>query len=356
MNVQTNIPLSQLTTMRLGGNANYVVDTTTPDELRQAYLNAKQIAQPTYIIGGGSNLIAHDEGFPGVVILNKIGGIQIIADDSQSTTITAGGGVIWDDLVKFTVEHGLSGIACMSGIPGTVGAAPVQNIGAYGQEVANTFLYLDAYDINLDKFVRLERTDCNFAYRSSIFRTSEVGHYAICSITLQLPKNLLQPPFYDSLQKRLDEIGVTQYTPQVIRDNVLAIRADKLPDPAVMPNAGSFFKNAVVEAWKAEEIRSNGYSDLPTYPVDETYQKIPAGWLIDQSDLKGEVLHGIKIHDKNAVVLINESATSYNDLQDAKNEIISKVKERFQITLEQEPLDLTPPDQLPTIQKNTTRV
>ena len=341
MNVQTNIPLSQLTTMRIGGNASYVIDVTTPDELRQAYLSAKQLNLPTYIIGGGSNLIAHDEGFPGVIIRNQIGNIKIITDDSQSTTINAGGGVIWDDLVKFTVEHGLFGIACMSGIPGTVGAAPVQNIGAYGQELADTILSLDAYDIQQDKFVKLEKADCNFSYRSSIFRTTEVGHYAIYSVTLQLPKIQLQPPFYESLQKRFDELGTKEYTAQAIRDSVLAIRTNKLPDPSVTPNAGSFFKNAVVESWKAEELRGNGYSDLPSYTVDETYQKIPAGWLIEQSDLRGEVLHGIKVHDKNAVVLINESASSYQDLNAAKTEIINAVHDKFQITLEQEPLELT---------------
>lgn len=353
MYVQTNIPLSQLTTMRIGGNASYVVDVTTPDELRQAYQNAKQLNLPAYIIGGGSNLIAHDEGFNGVIVRNLIGGIEIVSDDASSITIKAGGGMKWDDLVKFSVEHGLYGIACMSGIPGTVGAAPVQNIGAYGQELAETMVSLEAYDLQQDAFVQLERADCGFSYRSSIFRTTEVGHYAIYSVTLQLPKAPLLPPFYESLQKRLEELGVTEYTAQTIRDNVLAIRTDKLPDPSVLPNAGSFFKNAVVESWKAEEIRNNGYSDLPTYAVDETYQKIPAGWLIEQSDLKGDVLHGIKIHSKNAVVLINESATGYEDLQNAKAEIIKVVQERFQITLEQEPLELTPPEPLPTITVNS---
>lgn len=339
--------------MKIGGNADYVVDVTSPDELRQAYLNAKKLTLPTYIIGGGSNLIAHDEGFQGVIIHNKIGGIEVITDDQQSTVIKVGSGILWDDLVKLTVEHGLYSIACMSGIPGTVGAAPVQNIGAYGQELSSTFVSLEAYDILQDKFVVLDHTDCNFSYRSSIFRTSEVGHYAIYSVTLQLPKIPLQPPLYDSLQKRLETAGITQYSPQIIRDNVLAIRAEKLPDPAVMPNAGSFFKNAVVESWKAEELKNNGYSDLPTYAVDETYQKIPAGWLIDQSDLKGEVLHGMKIHDKNAVVLINESATGYSDLQEAKKEIIETVNGRFNIILEQEPLELLPLEQSSAIIENT---
>ncbi|MCA9335245.1 UDP-N-acetylmuramate dehydrogenase, partial [Candidatus Saccharibacteria bacterium] len=191
--------------------------------------------------------------------------------------------------------------------------------------------------------------DCNFSYRSSIFRSTESGHYAILSVTLQFQKTPLQPPFYDSLQKRFDQNNITNFTPQIIRENVLAIRADKLPNPSTTPNAGSFFKNPIIEAWKVDDIRSNGYSDLPTYPVDETYMKIPAGWLIEQCDLKGEILHGIRIHDKNAVVLINQSATGYEDLKNAKDQIISAVSEKFQIILEQEPLELVPPTQIPTL-------
>lgn len=328
--------------MKIGGNASYVIQATTRDELRQAYLNAKKLNLPVYIIGGGSNLIARDEGFPGVIILNKIPGITVVADDHESTTIGGGGGETWDDFVKFSVERGLSGIEALSGIPGTVGAAPVQNIGAYGQELADNFVSLEAYDSQTDQFVTLGWDQCEFSYRHSIFRGSAAGRYAIYQITVKLLKKQPEPPFYDSLQRRLDEQNITEFTPQIIRDNVLAIRADKLPDPAQLPNAGSFFKNAIVEHWQADPIRQE-YPDAKTYDVDGGKVKIPAGWLIEAADLKGEVLHGMKIHDKNAVVLINQSANSYTDLASAREEIIDTVRDKFQITLEQEPLELVPP-------------
>jgi len=342
MNVKTNIMLSALTTMKIGGNANYVVEVTTREELQQAYQNAEKFGQPVYMIGGGSNLIARDEGFAGVIVLNRIPGIDIVSDDFESTTISGGSGVSWDDFVKFSVERGLSGIEALSGIPGTVGAAPVQNIGAYGQELTDNFVSLEAYDIQTDQFVTLTWDQCEFSYRHSIFRGESAGRYAICHVTLRLLKKNPEPPFYDSLQQRLDEQSITDFTPQIIRDNVLAIRADKLPDPVRLPNAGSFFKNPIVEHWQSDPIVQE-YPDVKTYDMTDKLVKIPAGWLIEAVNLKGEELHGIKIHDRNAVVLINQSAGSYADLAAAREEIIDAVRDKFQITLEQEPLELTSP-------------
>lgn len=344
MNVQTNIPLSQLTTMRLGGNASYVAHVTTREELRQIYQNARQMSQPVYIIGGGSNLIAHDEGFPGVIVHMQIPGMEVTADGEDSTIIRAGGGEVWDDLVKFSVLRGLTGIEAMSGIPGTVGAAPVQNIGAYGQELADTFVSLEAYDTATDQFVTLTSEDCGFAYRHSIFRGEAQGRYAIYSVTLKLWKKLPTPPFYDSLQNRLDTLHITEYTPQVIRENVLAIRASKLPDPSKLANSGSFFKNVMVEEWQVNNIRDQ-VGDVRAFNQGDGMYKIPAGWLIEMCDLRGETLHGIKVHDDNAVVLINESAQSYADLAAARQQIIDTVLGKFQITLTQEPLELPSPQQ-----------
>jgi UDP-N-acetylmuramate dehydrogenase len=339
VNVQTNIPLSTLTTMRLGGNASYVAEVTTPEQLQQVYQNAKKMNQPVYVIGGGSNLIAHDDGFAGVIILNKIPGIDIIADDTTSTTVRAGGGEIWDNLVKFTVDRNLAGIEAMSGIPGTVGAAPVQNIGAYGQELADTFISLEAYDTTTDSFVTLSWEDCGFSYRHSIFRGDSAGRYIISAVTLALDKRVPEPPFYESLQKYLDANDIHEYNVQTIRVAVLAVRENKLPDPAKLPNAGSFFKNAIVEQWKVDELRKE-YPDIPTFAVDDKHVKIPAGWLIEQCELKGQVINGMKVHDGNAVVLINDSATSYADLAAAREEIIGAVRDKFQIVLQQEPLEL----------------
>jgi UDP-N-acetylmuramate dehydrogenase len=344
MNVQTNIPLSTLTTMKLGGNANYVADVTTKDELQSIYNNSKKINQPVYVIGGGSNLIAHDEGFPGLIVHNKIMGITLINDTPESTTVTAGGGESWDGLVKYAVDLGLQGIEAMSGIPGTVGAAPVQNIGAYGQELSTTFVSLEAYDTTRDGFVTLSWEDCNFSYRNSIFRSTEAGRYIITSVTLTLYKRAPESPYYDALEKYFAENNIDSATAtiQMIRDAVIKIRAYKLPDPTKTPNTGSFFKNAIVENWKAEDL-ARTYDTLKLYPADEEHMKIPAGWLIETCELKNELLHGMRVHEGNAVVLVNESATSYSDLAAAREEIISAVRDKFQIVLEQEPLELVLP-------------
>jgi UDP-N-acetylmuramate dehydrogenase len=339
MNVQTNIPLKDFTTMRLGGNARFLAEATTLDDLKSLYQNATKTNMPVFIIGGGSNLIVHDEGFNGLVIVNRIPGFEVIADDEDSTTIKVGAGEIWDSVVERTVDMNLSGIEALSAIPGTAGAAPVQNIGAYGQEVADTLQYVEAYDTKTDSFVRLDASDCEFSYRHSIFRGSEQGRYAITAIVLRLVKTAPQPPFYDSLQKYMDENNITDHTPASIRQAVMAIRRDKLPDPSVVANSGSFFKNAVVEAWQAKELEEE-YPGIPIYKMDDDHYKVATGWLIDQANFKGEVLHGMRVHTGNALVLINESATGYADLEAARTEIINAVRDKFRITIQQEPLEM----------------
>lgn len=326
--------------MKIGGPASYVADVASGEELRQIYLNARKMGEPAYVIGGGSNLIAPDEGFSGVIIHNQIKGIDVLNDNKDLTTFRVGGGEIWDEFVAMTVERGLLGIEAMSGIPGTVGAAPVQNIGAYGQELADTFVSLEAYDTFNDRFVELKWDDCGFSYRNSIFRGEAAGRYIIAFVTITLYKRAPEPPFYASLQTYFDDNNISEYTVQRVREAVLSIRAGKLPDPKIYANSGSFFKNPIVEDWQVTELRNN-YPDVPTYQVDEKHFKIPAGWLIEAADLKGKVLHGIKVHDGNAVVLINESANGYADLAAARTEVIATVRDKFQIMIEQEPLELT---------------
>lgn len=341
MNVQTNIPLASLTTMKIGGNANYVVDIRSEEDLQQVYQNAKKLNQPVYVIGGGSNLIARDEGFAGVIIHMRMGGIEILDENQETTTVAAAAGEVWDVFVKQMVEKDLSGIEALSGIPGTVGAAPVQNIGAYGQELANVFVSLDAYDTHTDSFTTLTKEECGFAYRHSIFRGEAAGRYIITRVTLRLNKNRPQPPFYDALQQYLEQhqIGTMTVTVQIIRGAVLEIRSNKLPDPTQLPNAGSFFKNPIVDRQHAETLQVT-YPQMPTYPVDDAHVKIPAGWLIQSANFKGRVLHGIKSHDGNAVVLVNQSAKGYADLAAARTEITTTVAQKFGINLEQEPLEI----------------
>ena len=339
MEIHTNIPLKNYTTMRLGGNARFMTEVHTPEEAAEVYRNAKSQQLPVFILGGGSNLIVRDEGFNGLVIRNRIPGFEIIEDQASHTVIRVGAGENWDEVVKRTVEMNLTGIEAMSAIPGTAGAAPVQNVGAYGQEISDTLISLDAYDSETDRFVTLQNADCGFSYRHSIFRGGAAGRYVIVSITVKLFKTAPQPPFYKAIEDYFAAHNITLFTPQIIRDAVIAIRADKLPDPTVTPNTGSFFKNAIIEDWQLTDLRKE-YPDIPTYDMPDGKFKIPTGWLIEQAGLKGTTLHGMRVHDKNALVLINESATSYQDLASARDEIIGNVRDKFRITITQEPLEI----------------
>lgn len=339
MDIHTNIPLKNYLTMKLGGSARFMTTVTTPEELSAAVRNARSQSVPFFILGGGSNVVARDEGFPGIVIRNRILGFEVLNEDASSTTIKIGAGENWDEIVAKTVDMGLSGIEAMSAIPGTIGAAPVQNVGAYGQEIADTLIELEAYDAEQDRFVLLKNADCGFAYRHSMFRGDQAGRYGIINVTLNLFKTAPQPPFYAALQQYLDEHSITLFTPSVIRDAVTAIRADKLPDPKVRPNTGSFFKNAIIESWQLDDLRQT-WPDMPSYDLGDKRVKIPTGWLIEKVGLKGQLLHGMRVHDKNALVLINESATCYQDLAYARAEIIAKVRDTFRIQIEQEPLEI----------------
>ncbi|MEO6109732.1 MAG: UDP-N-acetylmuramate dehydrogenase [Candidatus Saccharimonadales bacterium] len=339
MEVHTNIPLKNFTTMKLGGPARFFVEVRTIDELLAVYRNAISKQLPVFILGGGSNVVAKDEGFSGLIIRIRIPGFDIVSDDINTTTIKIGAGEGWDETVKKTVDMRLSGIEAMSAIPGTVGAAPVQNVGAYGQEISDTLVSVEAYDSQTNQIVSLQNEECGFSYRHSIFRGDQKGRYVITSITVKLSKSLPQAPFYEALQTYFDEHNIKIFTQQIVRDAVIAIRTDKLPDPAVKPNTGSFFKNAVVEQWQADELKRT-YPDMKTFGMPDGMVKIPTGWLIEQVGFKGQLLHGMRVHDKNTLVLINESAASFADLQQARDEIIGGVRDKFRIQIEQEPLEI----------------
>lgn len=340
MDIHTNIPLKNYLTMKIGGNARFMTDIHAADEIPDLITRAKSQQLPIFILGGGSNTLVGDEGFPGLVLRNRIMGFEVIAETASDATVKIGAGENWDDVVKRVVDMKLSGVECLSAIPGTTGAAPVQNIGAYGQEVAETLVSLEAYDMQTDKFATLTNEECRFAYRSSIFREADMGRYIITSITLRLYKAAPQPPFYQAVQDYLDQNAITIYTVETLRQAVTAIRADKLPDPRERPNTGSFFKNAILEDWQLADIRRD-YPDVPVYEMSGGAHKISTGWLIEQAGLKGSLLHGMRVHDRNALVLINESATSYADVAAARGEIIGAVRDKFRIQIEQEPLEMT---------------
>lgn len=336
MQTQNSVPLSALTTMRLGGLAQRVVTVTSADELKEVVVASLASGQKFFILGGGSNVIARDEEFHGTIILNRIPGFEVIDETDATTTIRIGGGENWDETVARTVELNLSGIEAMSAIPGTVGATPVQNVGAYGQEIADTLTELQALDAKTMEFVTLTKADCNFTYRNSIFKDPARRHHIIVSITLSLAKTEMKPPFYTSLQNYFDQHDITDYSPASVREAVVAIRANKLPDPSRIANTGSFFKNPIVDVATATALAEK-YPDMPQFPMPNIGMKLAAGWLIEQAGLKGYANHGMKTYENNALVLVNESASSYDNLHDFQAEIVDKIQSVFGVTLEQEP-------------------
>jgi len=338
MNYQENISLSTLTTMRLGGVAKYVVEITTQDDLLKVIAFARQHNLPWFVLGSGSNVVAKGD-FNGIIILNRIKGFEKLSEDKNSVTYKIGAGEVWDSVVERLVVKNLSGVEAMSDIPGCAGSTPIQNVGAYGQEIADVLVDLDAFDTNTDQFVTLNHDDCEFSYRNSIFKNPETRHHIITSITLRLSKELPQPPFYRSLNKYFVESSITDYSPTNIRAAVIAIRGDKLPDPTEIASAGSFFKNPIVSRETAEKLLSE-FPDVPHWSMSNDQEKLAAGWLIEQAGLKSYSAHGMQIYPKNALVVTNISAQSAVDLEKFKSEIIARVQEKFGVILEQEPENL----------------
>jgi UDP-N-acetylmuramate dehydrogenase len=308
---------------------------STKEDLKEALEWANKRNKPTLMLGGGSNII-FSNGYHGLVIINALHGFEVVSEDDESVVMRIGAGEIWDDIVAQSVARGLSGIERLSAIPGTAGATPVQNVGAYGAEIADVLIELEAYDTKTKTFVTLLSKDCKFSYRNSIFKSPKDRHYIITSITIRLSKRPPEPPFYEALQAYLHKHHVTEYSPAALRGAVVAIRAQKLPDPHILANTGSFFKNPIVQRGKLTQLQQD-YPDMPSYEMEDGRIKLLAGWLIDQTGLKGYRSHGMKIYEKNALVFINESAKGYDDLAAFRQEIIDKVHERFGITLEQEP-------------------
>lgn len=351
MKIRENVPISELTTMRLGGATRYLVEVEQEDDIRAAYEFARERGLPVWIMGGGANTIGRDEGFAGVIILNRLKGIfvqqgdKLVAaqdlDDAElggELIVVAMGGEIWDDLVKFAAEKGYTGIEAMSMIPGTVGAAPVQNIGAYGQELSQVVESVRAYDTKSGEIVTLTKPEMKMGYRTTRFNTGEdVGRFFIISVTLKLRRGELEPPFYNSLQRYIDEHGVKDFSPVSIRKMVCEIRDQKLPDPEKVASAGSFFKNVRVTPEEVESVKAKG---MPVWVNADGSGKLNSGWLIEACELKGKEMYGFRVSDKAALVLINESAKSYADLAKARQEVIDAVREKFGFVLEQEPVEI----------------
>ncbi len=338
MKIEEQVPLRDYSTMRLGGNARYMATANSKQELQEALAWAQERSLKFIVIGGGSNLIWRDEGFDGLVILNRISGVSVEQLNDREALFTVGGGENWDDFVIETVDQGYSGIEFLSWIPGRAGAAPVQNIGAYGRELSDVLVSLDALDSETSQIVTISAEDCGFGYRTSRFNRADKGRFLIVSITLKLTKEHAQPPFYGSVEQYLQEHQITDHSPAVLREAVITVRKKKLPDPDEVANNGSFFANPIVSAEQLRKLQAD-YPNIVFWELDDQTYKVSAAWLIDQAGFKDyhDAETGMATWNRQPLVLINEHARSAKDLLKFKAKIVGAVEQKFGIALQQEP-------------------
>lgn len=338
MFILENVPLSGYSTMRLGGMAAYLTDINNRSEISEALAWADARQLPVLMIGSGSNIVWKDEGFPGLVMVNKINLFETFNEDETNLYVTVGAGEIWDDVVARTVNMDYSGLEQLSLIPGTTGATPIQNVGAYGREISDVLVTVEAFDRTTGQLTTIPASDCAFGYRTSRFKTTDKGRFFITTVTFHLTKTNPIPPFYQTLQEYLDGHNIQTYTPKNIREAVIAIRQAKLPDPKLIANNGSFFANPVIDEGEFGSLHTD-YPDIKYWHMDDGKVKISAAWLIEKAGFKAfqDAETGMATWPAQPLVLVNEHAAHTADLLKFRQKIIDTVKAKFGIELEQEP-------------------
>ncbi len=338
--VEEYVDIKNYSTLKVGGQFRYFTVISSIDELPSLYAIAESDGKykniPIFVLGGGSNIVFSDGVLNVIALKIEIKGFEIINETPEYVDIKVSAGENWDNFVRKSVEMNLTGIEALSLIPGTVGASPVQNIGGYGSEVKDTIVEVEAFDIEKCEFYKILNKDCKFGYRDSIFKNEAKGRYIITSVTFRLNKSLPSIPKYPGVAKYFEDLEIINPTLSQIRDAIIYIRKEKLPDPNIIPNVGSFFKNPIVLNSIAERIKID-FPDAKFFSVDESHTKVPAGWLIENAGLKGKSFGNVTVYEKNALVLVNTSNATCEDIKKARNEIIKIVKDRFGIELEQEP-------------------
>ncbi|HSQ76367.1 MAG TPA: UDP-N-acetylmuramate dehydrogenase [Bacteroidota bacterium] len=349
--IREQVSLSDLTTIRLGGPARYVASCTSADECRSALAFARERFLPVMVLGGGSNVVFSDEGFPGLVLRVEIPGLHF--DESGRTCrVTVGAGEVWDDVVTACVARGLGGIECLAGIPGTAGATPIQNVGAYGQEVRDTLQTVDALELTTGEERHFSGAECGFGYRWSRFKGEDAGRYVVTSVTFRLEQDAQPRIRYPELSRAVAQDGSGTLLPagepglNQIRKTVLRLRRSKSmvidPDDPSSRSVGSFFMNPILSPeefeFVREQWRTSGQADaIPAYPSPEGI-KIPAAWLVEHAGFpKGTRRGKIGISEKHALALINRGGTT-RELLAFAGEIQAAVERTFGIRLAIEPV------------------
>lgn len=333
MQVFKNYDLSSHNSFGLAAKAAYFIRIDEEAEIPTMVEMAENLAQPLLILGGGSNMLFVKD-FPGVVLHPAMGGIEIEKENDDHVWVAAGAGVRWHDLVMWSVEKGYGGIENLALIPGTVGAAPIQNIGAYGVELKDVFYKLRGF--HLEKgFAEFDRKSCEFGYRQSIFKGTLKGKFIVSRVTLQLSKKPQLNTRYAALQEALEKLNQPNYTVKELAAVVSSIRQSKLPDPATIGNAGSFFKNPEIDENDYARKKID-YPEMPAFPTSEGRVKLSAAWLIEQCGWKGKMVGRTGTYAKHALVLVNHGGAQGSDIWALANDIMASVYAKFGIKLEPE--------------------
>ena len=341
MKLEDNIRLAEFTTFRIGGEAKKFVTVSSVDELVEAVKYARENKLPIFVLGSGSNILMSDQGFDGMVIRMAIQGVEYGEEMEGRVRVTAAAGVIWNDLVEDTARRGLYGLENLSGIPGTVGAAPIQNIGAYGGELKDTFISLKALNTDTMKIENLSKEDCSFGYRDSFFKKKGNQNFIVTEITVELKKNGEVNISYPDLKKYFSakensDSSQREIYPLDVHEAVLSIRKAKLPDPKESGTAGSFFKNPIIPNAQFIKLQEK-FKDMPSFAAGEDNVKVPAAWMIDKiCGLKGFREGNIGTYPNQPLALVNYGGGSAKEVTDFAKMIEEKVKEKTDIKLEWE--------------------
>ena len=329
--IQTNKNLKEYNTFGISVKAEMFAVFSSIEELKQilSFRNDKKLL----VLGGGSNLLLTKD-FDGLVIKNEIKRFEVIEETVSEVIVESGAGENWHEFVLNCIDKGFGGIENLSLIPGSVGASPMQNIGAYGVEIKDVFESLSAYHIASGEIHYFDKTKCEFGYRESIFKNKVKGEYIILTVTFRLTKNPTINSSYGAINEQLKVMGIENPTIQELSAAVIAIRQSKLPDPKIIGNAGSFFKNPTVEIALLEQIQKN-YPDIPNYPALNG-KKLAAGWLIEKAGWKGKTFDNYGVHKLQALVLVNYGNCTGQEIFDLSSQIIQDVFEKFGVLLERE--------------------
>ena len=329
--IQTNKNLKEYNTFGISVKAEMFAVFSSIEELKQilSFRNDKKLL----VLGGGSNLLLTKD-FDGLVIKNEIKRFEVIEETSSEVIVESGAGENWHEFVLNCIDKGFGGIENLSLIPGSVGASPMQNIGAYGVEIKDVFESLSAYHIASGEIHYFDKTKCEFGYRESIFKNKVKGEYIILTVTFRLTKNPTINSSYGAINEQLKVMGIQAPSIKELSAAVIAIRQSKLPDPKIIGNAGSFFKNPTVEIALLEQIQKN-YPDIPNYPALNG-RKLAAGWLIEKAGWKGRTFDNYGVHKLQALVLVNYGNCTGQEIFDLSSQIIQDVFEKFGVLLERE--------------------